>query len=98
MKRIFTALTVAAISLAATAQNTTLTIHADQGNQKIHKEIYGQFAEHLGSCIYGGLWVGEDSNIPNIKGYRKDVFEALKSLQIPVLRYNPNSRCLRQGT
>lgn len=39
MKRIFTALTVAAMSLAATAQNTTLTIHADQGNQKIHKEM-----------------------------------------------------------
>ena len=64
-----------------------MTIHADQGNQKIHKEVYGQFAEHLGSCIYGGLWVGENSQIPNINGYRKDVFEALKNLQIPVLRW-----------
>ena len=74
MKRIFTALTVAAMSLAATAQNTTLTIHADQGNQKIHKEIYGQFAEHLGSCIYGGLRGGEESTMPHIKGYRNHVF------------------------
>jgi len=53
----------------------------------IHKEIYGQFAEHLGRCIYGGIWVGEDSPIPNINGYRKDVFEALKELQVPVIRW-----------
>lgn len=57
------------------------------GKQIINKEIYGQFAEHLGTCIYGGLWVGEDSSIPNIKGYRKDVFEALKDLKVPVLRW-----------
>lgn len=69
------------------ADNATLTVHTQQGSQKIYKEIYGQFAEHLGSCIYGGLWVGENSPIPNIKGYRKDVFEALKNLQIPVLRW-----------
>lgn len=69
------------------AEDMTMTIHADQGKQKIHKEVYGQFAEHLGSCIYGGLWVGENSQIPNIDGYRKDVFEALKALQIPVLRW-----------
>ena len=53
----------------------------------IPKEIYGQFAEHLGSCIYGGLWVGENSDIPNIKGYRTDVFNALKELSVPVLRW-----------
>ena len=73
------------LSLSMNAQQAT--IHADQGVNKINKEIYGQFAEHLGSCIYGGLWVGEDSPIPNIKGYRKDVFDALKNLQIPVLRW-----------
>lgn len=66
---------------------TVATIHVDEGTQKINKEIYGQFAEHLGSCIYGGLWVGENSQIPNINGYRKDVFEALKDLQVPVLRW-----------
>lgn len=64
-----------------------ITIHGDQGKQIIPKEIYGQFAEHLGTCIYGGLWVGEDSKISNIKGYRTDVFNALKELQIPVLRW-----------
>lgn len=53
----------------------------------IAPEIYGQFAEHLGRCIYGGIWVGEDSHIPNTKGYRNDVVEAFKALHIPVLRW-----------
>ncbi len=80
---------IVAVFPAATmfAGNISATLHADQGKNVIHKEIYGQFAEHLGSCIYGGLWVGEDSPIPNVQGYRKDVFDALKALQIPVLRW-----------
>jgi alpha-N-arabinofuranosidase len=88
MKRLFVIFTLAiAFSVTAIAEDATVTIHVNQGKQKIYKEIYGQFAEHLGSCIYGGLWVGEKSNIPNIKGYRKDVFNALKNLQVPVLRW-----------
>jgi len=74
-------------ALTASAQDVVATIHADQGKNIINKEIYGQFSEHLGSCIYGGLWVGENSPIPNIQGYRKDVFEALKALKVPVLRW-----------
>ena len=66
---------------------TQVTIHANQGQQKIYKELYGQFAEHLGTCIYGGLWVGPDSRIPNTDGYRSDVFNALKELRVPVLRW-----------
>ena len=73
-KLITTALLSAACTLGIQAQNATATIHVNEGKQKIYKEIYGQFAEHLGSCIYGGLWVGENSKIPNIKGYRKDVW------------------------
>ena len=76
------------LSFMAYAQESgKATIHADQPGAKINKEIYGQFAEHLGSCIYGGLWVGPNSPIPNINGYRKDVFEALKALKVPVLRW-----------
>ena len=52
----------------------------------INPEIYGHFSEHLGRCIYEGLFVGEDSHIPNKNGMRTDVVEALKRLQIPVLR------------
>ena len=76
------------LSAALSAQpETTVTVHAEQGKQIIPKEIYGQFAEHLGTCIYGGLWVGEDSPIPNVNGYRKDVFDAIKELKVPVLRW-----------
>ena len=64
-------------------QKATVIVHPDQGKQVINKEIYGQFAEHLGTCIYGGLWVGENSSIPNVKGYRTDVLEALKKLKAP---------------
>ncbi|MBE6287450.1 MAG: alpha-N-arabinofuranosidase [Mediterranea massiliensis] len=63
------------------------TITINEGEQIIPKEIYGQFAEHLGTCIYGGLWVGPESNIPNIDGYRTDVVTALKELKVPVLRW-----------
>ena len=75
-------------SLSLFAQKSaTITLHTDQSGQIIPKEIYGQFAEHLGTCIYGGLWVGENSDIPNINGYRTDVFNALKELRVPVLRW-----------
>ena len=56
---------------ASAADNIKATVHADQAGAKINREIYGQFSEHLGTCIYGGLWVGENSQIPNIKGYRQ---------------------------
>jgi alpha-N-arabinofuranosidase len=77
---------------AKTAQDDTgikaeLTIHADQPQWKIDRGIYGQFAEHLGHGIYGGLWVGEDSPIPNTRGLRKDVVAALKNLKVPVVRW-----------
>ncbi len=53
----------------------------------IHKELYGHFSEHLGRCIYEGIYVGEDSKIPNTNGMRTDVVTALKKMQIPVLRW-----------
>lgn len=64
-----------------------LILNADIERGKISKHIYGHFSEHLGRCIYEGIWVGEDSPIPNINGIRKDVLEALKRIQIPVLRW-----------
>ena len=87
-KTIISATIAMAFALTATAaENVKATIHANEPGAKINREIYGQFSEHLGSCIYGGLWVGENSPIPNIKGYRKDVFEALQALKVPVLRW-----------
>jgi len=69
------------------AQDARLIIHADEGKTKINKNIYGHFSEHLGRCIYGGIWVGPDSDIPNVDGYRTDVIEALKEIKIPNLRW-----------
>ena len=73
-------------SLSGIAQNK-IVIRADQPGAKIDKAIYGHFAEHLGHCIYGGIYVGEKSDIPNIKGFRTDVVEALKALKVPLVRW-----------
>ncbi|MEO7908815.1 MAG: alpha-N-arabinofuranosidase [Roseiflexaceae bacterium] len=64
-----------------------IIINADLGKAKINRHIYGHFAEHLGRCIYGGFWVGEDSPIPNTRGVRDDVIAALRAVQIPNLRW-----------
>jgi alpha-N-arabinofuranosidase len=64
-----------------------LVIHPDQPGPLINRNIYGQFAEHLGRCIYEGVWVGEDSPIPNTRGIRNDVVAALKDLDVPVVRW-----------
>ena len=53
----------------------------------IRPEVYGHFAEHLGRCIYEGVWVGEKSRIPNENGLRLDVLAALKHLRAPVVRW-----------
>lgn len=73
-------------ALAAYAQ-VGLTVDASHPGATIDKDVYGQFAEHLGSGIYGGLWVGTDSKIPNVRGWRKDVVGALKDLHVPLVRW-----------
>ncbi len=87
----FLALLVGLLSSALFSQqgaaNNTLIIDADQGHYTINPNIYGHFAEHLGRCIYGGIYVGEDSPIPNTDGIRNDVVEALRNMKIPVLRW-----------
>jgi alpha-N-arabinofuranosidase len=73
--------------LLAKAQNTVV-LQAGKGKDIINKNIYGHFAEHLGHCIYGGLYVGDNNTkIPNKDGVRLDVIEALKKLKVPVLRW-----------
>lgn len=67
--------------------SASLVLRADQAGPVINRNIYGHFAEHLGRCIYEGLWVGPDSDIPNTRGIRHDVLAALKNLHIPVLRW-----------
>ena len=64
-----------------------LSIDTEGGSETISRHIYGHFSEHLGHCIYGGYWVGYNSDIPNIKGIRSDVVEALREIEIPNLRW-----------
>ncbi len=68
-------------------QKAKIIVNADLGEHVISRHIYGHFSEHLGNCIYGGYWVGEDSDIPNTRGIRNDVVEALKKVNIPNLRW-----------
>ena len=58
-------------------------INLDIAGPVISRHIYGHFAEHLGSCIYGGFYVGDDSTIPNDQGIRLDVVEALRRSPSP---------------
>lgn len=77
---------MACLSLAAQAQNKGV-LNADLGQQQISRHIYGHFAEHLGRCIYDGLYVGPQAGIPHTDGVRTDVIEALKRLKVPNLRW-----------
>lgn len=69
------------------AQEHKLVVYGDSGRSVINSHIYGHFSEHLGRCIYGGIWVGENSPIPNTNGIRNDVAGALKKIKIPNLRW-----------
>lgn len=64
-----------------------VTVDAARPGPTIDRHIFGQFAEHLGSGIYGGIWVGKDSPIPNTRGIRKDVVAALRAIKVPVVRW-----------
>ncbi len=74
-------------STAPAATETQITLHGTQSGPVINRNIYGQFSEHLGHCIYGGIWVGKDSPIPNVQGYNKAVIDALRNLHVPLLRW-----------
>ena len=79
MKRLLSLASLPLLAFSAFgAEKAVITLHPSADAPVIAKEIYGQFTEHLGSCIYGGIWVGEDSQIPNTNGYRNDVLGAIR--------------------
>ncbi len=65
----------------------TVHIDTEHTGARINKNIYGQFSEHLGRCIYNGIFVGKDSPIPNVNGMRSDVVAALREAKVPLLRW-----------
>jgi alpha-N-arabinofuranosidase len=90
MKKInllMTACILTMIVLTVSAQKSEIILKPSEANDTISRYIYGHFAEHLGRCIYGGLWVGKDSEIPNTRGIRNDVVDALKEIKVPVIRW-----------
>ena len=74
-------------SMTATAGNVNVTLKPAEATDTVSRMIYGQFAEHLGACVYEGIWVGKDSPIPNTDGYRNDALQALRDIKVPVLRW-----------
>jgi alpha-N-arabinofuranosidase len=66
---------------------TKATIDTTKPGAEISRQIFGQFAEHLGTGVYGGIWVGKDSTIPNTRGIRNDVVAALKAIKVPNVRW-----------
>lgn len=92
-KSILSTALILILCLSATAQQAKdagvnrLVVVADHTGPVISKDIYGHFSEHLGTCIYGGLFVGTDSKIPNTYGLRNDVLAALREMKIPNLRW-----------
>jgi alpha-N-arabinofuranosidase len=74
-------------AMAQNAETAQLTLHADQPGEHITREVFSQFAEHLGHGIYEGIFVGPNSKIPNVRGFRTDVVTALKELAVPVVRW-----------
>ena len=90
IKLAFTLLFFCLVASLANAQNSDarIIVNADQGKYQINKHIYGHFSEHLGRCIYGGIYVGEDNKvIPHTDGVRNDIIEALHELSFPNLRW-----------
>src|SRR6266481_5283778 len=69
------------------AQKVDLRVDVSKAGAKIDRNIFGQFAEHLGHGIYDGIWVGPDSSIPNTRGIRNDVVAALKAIKVPNVRW-----------
>jgi alpha-N-arabinofuranosidase len=86
-KQLLALVATLAVGASALAADIKLVVNADQPGPVIHRNIYGQFAEHLGTGIYEGMWVGPESKIPNVRGWRKDVVNALKELKVPLVRW-----------
>ncbi len=84
---ILTLITMAITPPFMAAQKVELTVDVSKAGAKIDRNIFGQFAEHLGHGVYEGIWVGPGSPIPNTRGIRNDVVAALKAIKAPNVRW-----------
>jgi alpha-N-arabinofuranosidase len=84
---VLAAATICANASLTVAQTVQISVDVSKDGPTINRNIFGQFAEHLGHGIYEGIWVGPDSTIPNTRGVRNDVVAALKALKVPNVRW-----------
>ncbi|HET7437925.1 MAG TPA: hypothetical protein VFJ56_00375, partial [Nitrospira sp.] len=90
LRSLFASVTLLVVAMAvpvAVAQKIQLSVDASKSGAKVDRNLFGQFAEHLGHGVYEGIWVGPDSRIPNTRGIRNDVVTALKALKVPDVRW-----------
>lgn len=83
----FVLLGVALTAPSVAAQKVELSVAVSKAGAKIDRNIFGQFAEHLGHGVYEGIWVGTGSPIPNTQGIRNDVVAALRAIKVPNVRW-----------
>ena len=74
-------------AFAQSGMQGSIVVKADSPGLTISRELFGQFTEMLGEGVYGGIWVGKDSNLPNVRGIRSDVVAALRGIHVPVVRW-----------
>jgi alpha-L-arabinofuranosidase len=90
VRSLFAGLTVLAVAMATpvlAAQKVQLSVDVSKSGATIDRNLFGQFAEHLGHGVYEGIWVGPDSKIPNTRGIRNDLVAALKAIKVPNIRW-----------
>ena len=89
MRRLYILIAIALLAAAPVRAQETIELRIDvsKTGPKIDRNIFGQFAEHLGHGVYEGIWVGRDSKIPNTRGIRNDVVAALKAIKVPNVRW-----------
>ncbi len=68
------------------AAEARIDVLLDEPVGTIAPEIYGHFVENLGGVVYDGVWVGENSRVPNIGGVRRSLVEALRRVRPGVVR------------
>ena len=66
--------------------NARIKVDIERQKGEIDRNIYGNFVEHLGRCIYGGLYE-PGSPLSDEKGYRRDVLEATRALRTSLVRW-----------
>ena len=69
------------------ASDSRIEVLLDETLGTISPNIYGQFTEHLGTVIYDGVWVGENSKIPNVRGIRRALVDHLRRINVPIMRW-----------